>query len=106
MNMNVSGVGFGAKMPVSRVRILKSKEPGAENYIAELMEQKGSEVYTLADRLKKNVVLNRVVGMFGKENVDALYVNSGANTSRIDLKAVKNGDEVIEGIKNNLILNA
>ena len=35
-----------------------------------------------------------------------LLVNSGARTSVIDMNKMKHGDELIDGIKNNINLNA
>lgn len=105
MNMNVNPVGFGAKLPVSRINIVNN-----EPYLEELMSQKGSAIRKLADQLGKNVTLRRVYGVFngfkGPQPVDAVYINSGVKTSRFDLANAKNGDELINAIGENLRLNA
>lgn len=106
MNMNVNSVGFGAKFPTSRINILKSNKPGAENYLKELIEDKGANVTKMAHDLNKDVTLYRFVGdvpsQQGMRNVDAVLINSGYKTTRVDLKTAKNGDEVIEAIGKNL----
>ena len=105
MNLNVNSIGFGAKVPASRINIVKN-----DPYLEELMSQKGSEIKKLADQLGRNVTLSRVSGVFngakGPQSVDAVYINSGVQTSRFDLTKAKNGDELIKAIGSNLRLNA
>ena len=101
MNMNVNPVGFGAKIPVSRIKMAKTvgnTELQVDNYVKEMLEQRGAEIEKLANFVGRDVVL----AQRGK----LLLVNSGAKTSAIDMSKMKHGDELIEGIKNNIILNA
>ena len=91
MNMNVNPVGFGAKLPVSRIKLARdvnNKELPVDNYVREM----------LANYVGRDVVLAQ------KGNL--LLANSGAKTSVIDMSKMKNGQELINGITNNLKINA
>lgn len=58
----------------------------------------GSEIEKLADFVGRDVVL--------AQRGNLLLANSGAKTSVIDMSKMKNGQELVDGIKNNLKINA
>lgn len=101
MNMNVNPVGFGNKVPVSRIKMARTvgnTELPVDNYVKEMLKKRGPEIEKLANVWGRDVVL----AQRGK----LLLVNSGAKTSAIDMSKMSHGDELIEGIKTNIILNA
>ena len=101
MNMNVNPVGFGAKLPVSRIKLardISNKELPVDNYEREMLANYGSEIEKLADFVGRDVVL--------AQRGNLLLANSGAKTSVIDMSKMKNGQELVDGIKNNLKINA
>ena len=99
MNMNVNPVGFGAKLPVSRIKLardISNKELPVDNYVREMLANYGSEIEKLADFVGRDVA----------QRGNLLLANSGAKTSVIDMSKMKNGQELVDGIKNNLKINA
>lgn len=101
MNMNVNPVGFGAKLPVSRIRLARdvnNKELPVDNYVKEMLANHGAEIERIANYFDRDVVLAQ------KGNL--LLANSGAKTSAIDMSKIKNGQELIDGITNNVKINA
>ena len=101
MNMNVNPVGFGAKLPVSRIKLARdvnNKELPVDNYVREMLANHSAEIEKVADYVGRDVVLAQ------KGNL--LLANSGAKTSVIDMSKMKNGQELINGITNHLKINA
>lgn len=101
MNMNVNPVGVGAKLPVSRIKLARdvnNKELPVDNYVREMLANHSAEIEKVADYVGRDVVLAQ------KGNL--LLANSGAKTSVIDMSKMKNGQELINGITNNLKINA
>ena len=110
MNMNVNPVGFGAKLPDPNAshgtkesgyfapRDINNKELPVDNYVREMLANYGSEIEKLADFVGRDVVL--------AQRGNLLLANSGAKTSVIDMSKMKNGQELVDGIKNNLKINA
>lgn len=98
--MNINGIGFGAKMPISRIKMAKSvnnTELPVNNYVREMLEQHGAEIEKAASYFDRDVIL--------AQRGNLLLANSGVKTSVIDMSKMKNGMELIEGIKNNLMVN-
>lgn len=92
---------FRAKLPLSRIKFAKdinNKELPVDNYVREMLIEQGNEIEKVADFLGKDVVL----AQRGK----LLLANSGPRTSVIDMRNMKNGQELIDGITNNLKINA
>ena len=101
MNMNVSSVGFGAKFPVSRIKFAKdinNKELPVDNYVKEMLAEHGNEIEKVADFVGRDVVL----AQRGK----LLLANSGPKTTVIDMREMHNGRDLINGITDNLRINA
>ena len=101
MNMNVNPVGFGAKLPVSRIKLardINNKELPVDDYVREMLAEHAAEIDKVADYLGRDVVL--------AQRGNLLLANSGAKTSVIDMSKMKNGQELVDGIKNNLKNNA
>ncbi len=99
--MNINAVSFGAKMPVSRIKMARSinnTELPVNNYVKEMLEQHGGEIEKVANFVGRDVVL--------AQRGNLLLANSGARTSVIDMSKMKNGKELIDGIINNLKINA
>lgn len=100
-SMNINSTSFGAKLPVSRIKMARSianKELPVDNYVKEMLEQHGSKIEKVADYFGRDVVLAQK----GK----SLLVNSGVKTSVIDMKNMKKGEDLIDGIINNIKINA
>lgn len=71
--MNVNSVSFGAKMPVSRIKMarnINNSELPVDNYVKEMLEQHGGEIEKLASYLGRDVVL--------AQRGNLLLANSGA----------------------------
>lgn len=101
MNMNINATAFSAKMPVSRIKMarnINNVELPVNNYVREMLDQHGSEIEKVANFVGKDVVL--------AQRGNLLLANSGARTSFIDMSKMKNGQELIDMIKNNLTINA
>lgn len=101
MNMNVNSVGFGAKLPVSRIKIardLNNAELPINNYVREMLEQHGAEIEKVADYVGKDVVL--------AQRGNLLLANSGPRTTVIDMSKMNSGRDLINGITHNLKINA
>ena len=64
MNMNVNPVGFGAKLPVSRIKLARdvnNKELPVDNYVREMLANHSAEIEKVADyvgRDRKSTRLN------------------------------------------------
>ena len=101
MTMNVNSVVFGAKLPVSRIKFardISNRELPVDNYVKEMLADHGAEIERMADYLGRDVVLAQ------KGNL--LLVNSGIKTSAIDMSKMWEGKELINGITNNIKINA
>ncbi len=101
MNMNVNPVGFGAKIPVSRIKLardLNNSELPVDNYVREMLKEHGAKIEKVANYVGRDVVLAQK----GK----LLLANSGPRTSVIDMRKLRNGKELIDGIINNIKINA
>jgi len=99
--MNVNPVGFGAKLPVSRIKMARNSnnvELLVDNYVREMLSEHGAVIEKYASSLGKDVVL--------AQRGNLLLANSGVRTSAIDMSKMKNGQELIDGIINNLRINA
>ena len=100
MNMSVSPVGFGAKLPVSRIKYatnIHNRELPVDNYVKEMLANYGSEIEKLANYLGKDVVIAQ------KGNL--LLANSGPRTTVIDMRKMEHGRDLINGITHNLKIN-
>lgn len=101
MNMNVNPVGFGKKLPVSRIKMarnINNVELPVDNYVKEMLLEHGDKIEKLANYLDRDVVL--------AQRGNLLLANSGVRTSAVDMSKMKNGQELIDGIINNLKINA
>lgn len=99
--MNINSTSFGAKLPVSRIKLARSvsnKELPVDNYVREMLDQHGSKIEKVADYLGRDVLLAQ------KGNL--LLVNSGVKTSAINMKKMEKGEDLIDGIIHNLKINA
>lgn len=119
MNMNVNPVGFGAKMPVSRIKIVenlkRNENEFAGNYLTELLQMKDKTtnipfkdmISKIAELYKTTVTLFQTNPNFEKEFGDNfLLMNAGPITSKINLSQLKEkGEEVIDAIINNIKAN-
>lgn len=100
-SMNINSTTFGAKLPVSRIKMarnINNVELPVDNYVREMLEQNGSKIEKVANYVNRDVVLAQ------KGNL--LLANSGAKTSVIDMSKMEKGDELIDGIIHNLKINA
>ncbi len=107
--MNVNNTAFTAKVPVSRIKLarnINNAELPVDNYVIEMLEQHGSKIEKVADYLGRDVVITQRKGKVAGKPFNVVYANSGARTTRIDLNAMKDGKELIDGIINNLKINA
>ena len=101
MNINVNSIGFGSKIPVSRIKFardINNKEFPIDNYVKEMLSEYGQEIETVAKQVGKDVVLAQ------KGNL--LIANSGVKTSVVDMNKMKSGRDLVNGITHNLKINA
>ena len=96
--MNVNPVGFGAKLPVSRIKYIETAKAPVDDYVKMMVNDNRQILEQMANVVDKDVLLS--------QRNKLLLVNSGARTSVIDMNKMKHGDELIDGIKNNINLNA
>lgn len=99
--MNVNNTAFGAKLPVSRIKMARTvgnTELPVSNYVKEMLEQHGGEIEKYANFVGRDVVL--------AQRGSLLLANSGAKTSVIDMGKMENGKELIDGIIENLRINS
>lgn len=99
-SMNINSTSFGAKLPISRIKMARNanNESLVGSYVKEMLEQHGSKIEKVADHVGRDVVL--------AQRGDLLLVNSGVKTSAINMKKMEKGEELIDGIINNLKINA
>ncbi len=105
----INNTNFGAKMPVSRIKLAKdinNKELPVDNYVTEMLSQHGKRIEDVANLLGRDVVITQRKGRVAGKPYNVVYANSGIITTRIDLNAMKNGKELIDGIISNLNSNA
>lgn len=101
MNMNVNPVGFGAKLPLSRIKLARNvnnQELPVDDYVKTMLSEHGDKVEKVANYLGRDVVLAQ------KGNL--LLANSGAKTTAIDMSKMEKGEDLIDGIIHNLKINA
>lgn len=98
--MNIDKISFGARMPVSRIKLARNvnnQELPVDNYVKEMLSTHSAELEKVANFFDRDVVL--------AQRANLLLVNSGAKTSVIDMSKMQNGNELIDGIKTNLAQN-
>lgn len=101
MNMNVNPVGFGAKLPVSRIKLARNvnnQELPVNDYVKAMLDEYGNEIEKVANYVGRDVVIAQ------KGNL--LIANSGAKTTVIDMSKMERGKDLINGITNNLKINS
>ncbi len=98
MNINgINNMAFGANLPI-RTKVLKTvdKNGAAVNtdYLKQMLEDNRDELNNLIRFVNKDLVL--------AQRGNTVLINSGAKTDAIELNKMKNGRELIDGIRNNL----
>lgn len=101
MNINgINNMSFGANLPI-RTKILKTVDKnGAKvntDYLKQMLEDNRDELNNLIRYVDKNLIL--------AQRGNTVLVNSGVKTDAIELGKMKNGRELIDGIRNNLCKN-
>ena len=79
-------------------RDLNNKEVPINDYVREMLTVYGDKIENVANFLNKDVVLAQ------KGNL--ILANSGSKTSVTDLSKIEKGEDLINGIINNLKINA
>lgn len=74
MNMNVNSIGFGAKVPNSRIKVVGE----IDGYVDEMLNRGAREINNIANAHGKDVMI--------AQRGDSLMVNSGAVTSMFNMK--------------------
>lgn len=94
MNMNVNGIGFGAKIPTSRIKIVGE----VDGYVDEIISRNAREIHNIADAHGKDVLI--------AQRGDSLMVNSGAVTSMFNMKEMDNDRDFFKNIIDNIRANS
>ena len=99
-------MGFSALIAISMLD--RTSKTRLQKFFAEEVEGKNK---TKEMNLHKTIEIEKVADYVGRDVVLAqkgnlLLANSGAKTSVIDMSKMKNGQELINGITNNLKINA
>lgn len=92
---------FRAKLPLSRIKFardINNRELPVDTYVKEMLTQYGNEIEKVANHVGRDVVLAQK----GK----LLLANSGPKTTVIDMREMHNGRDLVNGITNNLKINA
>lgn len=94
MNMDVNGIGFGAKVPVSRIKIVGT----VDDYVHEMLREGAGQIHNIANAHGKDV--------FIAQRGDSLMVNSGTITSMFNMKKMERGRDFFNNIINNIRANS